>query len=179
MPLHPPHATSTAACHDHADRVRSRFVEARLFARERALPMDDFDAAERELDAAVAAMVPLVEGKPVVHVDGHDGSVFVCRRVSGLRLAPEEACFYGECDWVDPPEARPDELTDGMAISYPDCLQLGPGWFYDAYFDWYFVYEPGLVARSLAGDHAWVPAFLARVKAPKADPGAEPDRRGG
>jgi len=120
-------------------------------------------------------MIPLAEGKPAVHVNGRDGSVFVCRRVSGLRLAPEEWTFYGECDWVDPPEARPDELTDGMAISYPDCLQLGPGRWYDAYFDWFFVYEPALVARSLAGDHSWVPAFLKSVSPPGAEPGAAPD----
>ena len=121
------------------------------------MPVDD---AEAKLSAAVRAMIPLAEGRPAVHVDGRDGSVFVCRRVSGLHVALEECCFYGECDWVDPPEARPDELTDGMAISYPDCLRLGPGWWYDAYFGWYFVYEPTLVARSLAGDHSWVPAFL-------------------
>jgi hypothetical protein len=139
--------------------------------------MDDSDP-ERELAEAVLAMIPLAEGKPAVHVDGHDGSVFVCRRVSGLRLAPDESCFYGECDWVDPPEARPDELTDGMAISYPDCLQVGPGWWYDAYFDWFFVHEPGLVARSLAGDHSWVPGFLARPEPSEAEPGAAPDPAG-
>jgi hypothetical protein len=122
--------------------------------------MDDFEAAERKKYAEVMAMIPLVEGKPAIHVDGRDGSVFVCRRLSDLRLAPEDNCFYGECDWVDPAEARPEELTDGMAISYPDCLQLGPGWFWDGYFDWYFVYDPPFVARSLAGDHSWVPGFL-------------------
>ena len=130
--------------------------------------MDDSRAAEQEVYAAVMAMIPLAEGKPAVHVDRHDRSVFVCRRVSGLRLAPEESTFYGECDWVDPPEARPDELTDGMAISYPDCLHLGPGWWYDAYFGWYFVYEPALVTRSLAGDHSWVPEFLATAPPPTA-----------
>jgi hypothetical protein len=137
--------------------------------------VDDSDAAEREKYAAVTAMIPLAEGRPAVHVDGGDGSVFVCRRVSGLRLAPDECTFYGECDWVDPPEGRPDELTDGMAISYPDCIQLGPGWWYDAYFDWFFVHEPALVARSLAGDHSWVGPFLARFEPPGAEPGASPD----
>jgi hypothetical protein len=117
---------------------------------------------------AVMAMIPLAEGKPAVHVDGHNGSVFVCRRVSGLRLALEECTFYGWCDWVDPPEARPGELSDGIAISYPDCLVLGPGWWQDTYFNWYMVYEPALVARSLAGDHAWVPEFLRALSAPKA-----------
>ena len=130
------------------------------------------DDAEAKLNAAVLALIPLAEGRPAVHVDGRDGSVVVCRRVSGLRLVPEESTFYGECDWVDPPEARPEELTDGMAISYPDCLQVGPGWWYDAYFDWFFVCAPPLVARSLAGDHAWVPGFLARFEPPEAEAGA-------
>jgi hypothetical protein len=125
--------------------------------------MDDFQTAEPEKDAALAAMISLAEGKPAIHVDGNDRSVFVCRRVSGLHVVPEDATFYGECDWVDPPDARPDELTDGMAISYPDCLQLGPGWWLDTYFNWFFVYEPALVAKSLAGDHSWVPAFLKSV----------------
>ena len=60
---------------------------------------------------------------------------------------------------MDPEDARPGELTDGMAISC-DCVRLGPGWFQDTYFGWYFVYDPGLVARSMAGDHSWVKGFL-------------------
>jgi hypothetical protein len=134
--------------------------------------------AERAMRPAVMAMIPLAEGKPAVHVDGRDGSVFVCRRLSDLRLALEECTFYGWCDWVDAPEARPGELSDGLAISYPDCLQLGPGWFLDRYFHWYMVYDPALVARSLAGDHSWVPEFLKAVSAPKAEPGSIPDRDG-
>lgn len=140
--------------------------------------MDKSERDERKKHAAVRAMIPVAEGKPLVHVDGNDGSVFVCRRVSGLRLVPDECTFYGECDWVDPPEARPDELTDGMAISYPDCLQLGPGWWYDDYFNWYFVYEPALVARSLAGDHSWVGPFLEKGGQPDAESSAAPDRGG-
>ena len=131
--------------------------------------------AEPQEHAAVMAMIPLAEGKPAVHVGGHDGSVFVCRRLSGLRLAPAECTFYGWCDWVDPPEARPEELSDGLAISYPDCFQFGPGWFLDSYFNWYMVYDPALVARSLVGDHSWVSAFLKSVSPPKAEPDAAPD----
>ncbi|HVK14005.1 MAG TPA: hypothetical protein VM597_35005, partial [Gemmataceae bacterium] len=59
--------------------------------------------------------------------------------------------------------------------SYPDCLQVGPGWWYDAYFGWYMVYDPARVARSLAGDHSWVPAFLAGFEPPAAEPVAPPD----
>jgi hypothetical protein len=81
--------------------------------------------AEWENRAAVTAIIPLAEGKPAVDVEGRDGSVFICRRLSGLRLAPQEWC-----DWVDPPEARPGELSDGMAISCPTASGLGRvgGW---------------------------------------------------
>jgi hypothetical protein len=55
-----------------------------------------------------------------------------------------------------------------MSISC-DCVRLGPGWWQDLYFGWYFVYDPPLVARSLAGDHSWVPEFLESVR-PEAKP---------
>jgi hypothetical protein len=116
-----------------------------------------------DLRKAVRAMIPDAEGKPCVNVGGYDRGIYVCRRISGL--ATDEDCFNGVCDWADPADARPDELTDGMAI---DCasVRLGPGWWQDMYFGWYFVFDPALVARSLTGDHAWVPAFLAAA-APK------------
>jgi hypothetical protein len=46
-----------------------------------------------------------------------------------------------------------------MAIGF-DCLEIGPGWFQDTYFGWYFVYEPARVARSLAGYRSWVKGFM-------------------
>ena len=66
---------------------------------------------------------------------------------------------HARVEWADPEDARPDELTDEMRI-YCDCVRLGPGWFQDTYFGWYFVYDPDLVARSIAGDHSWVKGFL-------------------
>jgi hypothetical protein len=122
------------------------------------------DFWDPDLREAVRAVIPEVEGKPCVNVGGFDGGVYVCRSISGLHT--DEDCFNGQCDWVDPADARPDELTDGMAISC-DCVRLGPGWWQDMYFRWYFVYDPPLVARSLAGDHSWVGAFLDAVQ-PKA-----------
>lgn len=116
--------------------------------------MDYWDEGLRK---AVRALSLEVEGKPVVNIGGCDGGVYVCRRISGL--CTTEDSFNGECEWVDPEEARPDELTDGMSISC-DCVRLGPGWWLDVYFRWFFVYDPRLVARSLAGDHSWVPPFL-------------------
>ena len=99
--------------------------------------------------------------------------MYVCRRISGL--GTDEDCFNGHCDWVDPPDARPDELSDEMAI---DCssVRLGPGWWQDMYFGWYFVYDPLLVARSLGGDHSWVESILKSAKGGQGQPMAEADR---
>jgi hypothetical protein len=107
--------------------------------------MDLWNADLRE---AVRAMILEVQGKPCVNVGARVGGVYVCRRITDL--ATNEVCFKGTCDWVDPADARPGELTDGMAISC-DCLRLGPGWWQDGYFGWYFVFNPALVGRSLAG----------------------------
>lgn len=116
--------------------------------------MDFWDEGLRK---AVRALIAEVEGKPVVNIGEYTGGVYVCRRISGLHT--DDDSFCGECEWVDPEDARPGELTDGMAISC-DCVRLGPGWWLDTYFSWFFVYDPPLVARSLAGDHTWVPPFL-------------------
>jgi hypothetical protein len=133
----------------------------------RRFAMDYWNA---ELRTRVRAMIPEVEGKPCVNVGGYDGGVYVCRRISGV--ATDEDSLNGTCDWVDLADARPDELTDGMAISC-DCVRIGPGWWQDMYFGWYFVYDPALVGRSLAGDHSWVASFLASAGGPTADPNAE------
>ena len=116
--------------------------------------MDFWEPKQRE---AVQAMILRVEGKPCVNVDAYDGRVYVCRQLSGLEI--DDDSLNGACEWVDPEDARPGELTDGMAISC-DCVRLGDGWFQDTYFGWYFVVVPGLVARSMAGDHSWVEGFL-------------------
>ena len=113
--------------------------------------------ADPEIREAVQAMIVEIEGKPCVNFGDYDGGVYVCRRLSGREIDGDS--LNGECEWVDPEDARPGELTDGMAISC-DCVRLGPGWFQDMYFGWYFVYDPALVARSMAGDHSWVKGFL-------------------
>lgn len=110
-----------------------------------------------ELRKAVQALILEMEGKPCVNVGDYDGGVYVCRRISGLHT--DDDSFNGQCEWVEPEDSRPDELTDGMSISC-DCVRLGIGWWQDAYFRWYFVYDPELVARSLVGDHSWVRPFL-------------------
>jgi hypothetical protein len=107
-----------------------------------------------------------------VNVGEYDGGVYICRRVSGLHT--DEDSFTGRSEWVDPKDARPGELTDGMAIRC-DCVELGPGWWRDAYFGWYFVHDPELVARSLGGDHSWVQPFLDSNGRTRSEPSAAPD----
>ncbi len=138
--------------------------------------MDFWDEGLRK---AVRALIPEVEGKPAVNIGEYDGGVYVCRRVSGLHT--DEDSFNGECEWVDAEDDRPGELTDGMSISC-DCVRLGPGWWLDTYFGWFFVYDPPLVARSLAGDHSWVQPFLKLPwggRGSSVDPGPAPDADGG
>lgn len=95
---------------------------------------------------------PKVEGKPCVNLGTSYGGVYVYRRISGLEI--DEGNVNGDCERVDPEDARPDEPTDGMAIGC-DCIRLGPGWWEVRCFGSYFVYDPELVARSLAGDYSW------------------------
>lgn len=117
----------------------------------------DLDGWPPDLLAAVEAMIPQIEGKPCVNVDADKKTVHACRRIGGLVIV--EGVVQGMCEWVEPAEARPEELTDGLAIGW-DCLEVGPGWWLDTYFNWYFVFDHSLVARSLEGDHSWVPTFL-------------------
>ena len=116
------------------------------------------DFEDPESRATVQAMIAEAEGKPCVNFGEYDGGVYICRRISGLEV-DGDGCFNGTCEWVDPEESRPDELTDGMAIGF-DCLEIGPGRWQDTYFGWYFVYDSALVARSMAGDHSWVKGFM-------------------
>jgi hypothetical protein len=121
----------------------------------------DFSDWDPELLAKLRVMIPLIEGKPCVNVDTLDRKAYACRRIGELEI--EEDAIYGMCEWLDPDDARPDELTPGLAISN-DCLEVGPDWWLDTYFNWYLVFDPELAARSLAGDHSWVDEFLAKGK---------------
>ena len=120
-----------------------------------------------ELYDKVRAMIPFVEGEPCVCVERYlEAPVFHCRRVSGLHI-DEYMSVNGRCDWIEPSEARPDELPDQISIGY-DCLEVGPGWWYDNYFHRWFVFDPDLVQRSLRGDHSWVEEFKATAGPPEA-----------
>jgi hypothetical protein len=66
-------------------------------------------------------------------------------------------------NWQVPCEDRPNELTDELAIG-SDLLDVGDGWWFDIHFNWFLVFELGLVERSLKGDHSWVTEFLLHTK---------------
>lgn len=107
-----------------------------------------------------AAMFASVSGKPYVNLDAKTGEVHYCRRLHDLVIADD--VLEGTCDWQDSDDDRPDELTDGLAIS-SDLLDVGEDWWFDMYFNWYLVFSPAFVSRSASGDHSWVADFLKQV----------------
>lgn len=111
--------------------------------------------------AKANAMFGKIEGAPCVHVDAQTGEVYVCNEVSELEI--DDDMLVGFCAWQLPSDARPDELTDSLAIG-SDLLDVGDSWWFDIYFNWYLVFEPALVQRSLQGDHSWVAEFLRLTK---------------
>lgn len=120
--------------------------------------MYERDERDAKALAAARAMIPRIDRKPCVNIDACDRTVYVCRQIRDLCVT-DEGVIEGYCDWMDPSDKRPDELTDGLAIGC-DCLVVGNGWWLDTYFNWYFVFDPPLVSRSLSGDHSWVANFL-------------------
>lgn len=130
-------------------------------------------STEPEKVTALVQMIPLIYGKPCVNFASYDGTVNVSRRIYGLKIdwsSIGKSVFYeihGKNDWVDPPRKRPDSLTDGLAIG-SDCLEVGPMWWFDTYFRWWLVFDPALVARSMAGDHSWTAEFLQLLARPTA-----------
>src|SRR4051812_5923557 len=72
------------------------------------------DFEDPEARKAAQAMIAEAEGNSCVNFGEYDGEVYVCRRLSGLEVN-EDGCLYGTRVWVDPEDARPGELTDGMA----------------------------------------------------------------
>ncbi len=78
--------------------------------------------SEPEKVIALVTMIPRIYGRPCVHVGSGDGSVCVCRRITGIRIEWDsigQSIFYSiraQYFWVDPPHARPDSLTDMLVI---------------------------------------------------------------
>jgi hypothetical protein len=110
--------------------------------------------------ARAAAMFPRLSGQPCVNIDANTGDVHLCKRLYDLQV--DFDTLLGTCDWQDPAEDRPDELTDEMCIG-SDLLDASDDWWFDIYFNWYLVFTPALVDRSLKGDHSWVSEFLRKT----------------
>lgn len=132
--------------------------------------MTDEDIDNMYLGRA-ARMFARISGKPCVNIDAETRAVFVCRRIHNLRV--EQGVVWGMCDWHDPAESRPDELTDELAIGC-DLLDVGENWWFDIYFGWYLVFDPELVARSLDNQHSWVPEFLQKTVRSRTKPRPPP-----
>jgi hypothetical protein len=129
--------------------------------------MGDFRTDRPELYERVLELIPSIEGRPCLCVYRYfDFPVFHCRRVYDLHI-DNYGVVTGLCDWVEPIETRPDELTELLRIGY-DCLEVGPGWWYDNYFGRWYVFDDELVRRSLLGDDSWVEGFKSARSPPAA-----------
>jgi hypothetical protein len=122
-------------------------------------------STEPKKSVALVKMIPLIYEKPCVLVNSRDASVFVSKRIFGISIewfSIGQLVWYevnARNTWVDPPRKRPDSLTDGLSIG-SDCLEVGPLWWFDTYFRWWFVFKPEFVGQSQAADHSWVRGFL-------------------
>lgn len=115
------------------------------------------DDTNTEYLLRASQLFPRIEGKPFANVQAATGAVCVGQRIHSLRV--DDGVLCGECDWLTPPNERPQELTDGLAIG-SDLLDVGHDWWLDRYFDWYFVFDENPVDRSLKNDFTWVREFL-------------------
>lgn len=108
--------------------------------------------------ARAVAMFSRISGNPCVNLDAETREVQVCHRIYELGVV-DDMLLAGMCEWKEAAENRPDELTDGLRIG-SDLLDVGDDWWLDIYFDWYLIFTPSFVDRSLRGDHSWVDEFL-------------------
>lgn len=113
------------------------------------------------IQEALREMIPRIEGRPCVFVSRYTRLVFVSRSIHGVEAHKDHVS--GTNDWVD--EERLDYLTDDFVIGY-DLLEIGPVCWYDRYFQSWYVFDPEKVARSVAGDHTWVPSYLGLDRTP-------------
>jgi hypothetical protein len=123
---------------------------------------------EPEKVVALATMIMRICGKPCVCIDSSDASVFYSTTFEHIEVhwyPLKVQTWYevrGKNSWIEAQDERPDSLTDKFLIG-SDCLEIGPNWWFDNYFRWYFVFDSDLVARSEKGDHTWATSFLDSV----------------
>lgn len=112
-----------------------------------------------EHKAAARQMIPTLEGKPAVYVIGfrEELVIFVSRRTSDIQMDDEMILWKN--DWVDPVDEWVDDIGEELSIG-EGCLEVAPGHWFDCYFGAWFIFEPDLVAQSLAGDDSWVGPYL-------------------
>ena len=102
-------------------------------------------------------MFSRVNGNPCANVDLQSGDVFVSTTIVDLRV--EDQTLFALCDWIEPDENRPFEMTNETVIS-GGLLDVGEHWWLDLYFDWFLVFDPDLVSLALSGIHDWVSDFI-------------------
>ena len=116
------------------------------------------DQVNAQYLARAVAMFPNVNNNPFVHLDANTREVQICKRVFDLSVLHNDL-VHGWCEWAEQENRRPPELTDELSIG-SGLLDVGNNWWLDIYFDWYLVFAPELVSRSLGGDCMWVDTFL-------------------
>ena len=133
---------------------------------------DEVDRAYLEL---ASEMFPTIHGKPCANVDTASGEVFVSMTITDFRI--EDQTLYALCEWMEPDEIRPPELTNETVISGA-LLDVGQQWWLDIYFGWFLVFDSKLVSQSLNGNHEWVRDFLKNVHKTRTIPRPQPSMRG-
>lgn len=108
-----------------------------------------------------ARMFSRINDKPCVCIDTLAMKSYVCFKIHDLQV--NEGVVEGICDWQDPAENRLNEMTEGIAIGC-DLLDVGDVWWFDMYFQWYYVFDQKLASHSLTGDHSWVSGFVKRTE---------------
>lgn len=108
---------------------------------------------------AARRMIPGIEGKPAVYVMAFGGEliIFVSQRTSNIQMDDEMIIWSN--DWIDPIDAWIDDIQEELSIG-EGCLEVAPGWWFDCYFGSWFIFDPDMVAKSLARDDSWIGPYL-------------------
>lgn len=122
--------------------------------------------------AKAIAMFPRINNSPFIHVDANTRDVKICKRLFDLKVLHNDL-VNGWCEWNEPEECRLPELTDELSIG-SGLIDVGNDWWLDIYFEWYLVFAPEFVSRSLSGDHFWVDDFLQKTVRNRTIPRPQP-----
>lgn len=110
---------------------------------------------------AAERMFAEIEGKPCVLVQPSGGVSYVYLIGTLDRLRLEVDCVAGRNKFIGRNDSWPDELLHGDEFMISeDCLEVDSEWWRDTSRNEYLVFAPDKVARSFAGDDAWVESCL-------------------